>query len=194
MAAPTLALPAAGHDRPRRVVNVGAFLLGIANTMVVGGLFAAYIQLRHKGEEWPAFEIDNYLGGTLLVTMLLSTVTVEWFASAARTGNRRQSLWGGLLTLGFAIAFFNLLWYALAQAGFGPADGAYGLIFFSLAVAAGLSAATGFLFLLAALLRVAGHLARVGDDDVARAAAWYWQFVVITWVVAAAAIYVFQHK
>lgn len=193
-AAPTLALPPAGHDRPRRVVNTAAFLLGLANAMVFGGLFAAYLQMRHASAEWPPIEIDNYLGGTMAVTLGLSAVTVEWFAWGVRTGNRRQAMWAGVMTLGFGLAFLNLLWYALAQAGFGPADSTFGALFFTLSIAAGITAAIGFVFVLAALLRAAGHLARPGDDDVVRAAAWYWQFVVVSWVVAGAAIYIFQHK
>ena len=189
-----LALPPAGHDRPRGVINAGAFLLGVANTMVLGGLFAVYLHLRHLADEWPPFEFDNYLGGTLFVTMALSAVTVEWFAWGVRTNNRRQALWAGAMTLGFGLAFLNLLWYALAQAGFGPADGTFGPIFFSLAVGAGITAAIGFVFVLAALLRTAGHQVRAGDDDVVRAAAWYWQFVVVSWIVAGAAIYIFQNK
>lgn len=190
----TLALPPATQDRPRRVLNTGAFLAGLANVMVVGGLFAAYIQVRHVSAEWPPLKIDNYLGGTLVVTVLLSAITAEWFAWGVRTGNRRQTLVGGSMTLGFGLAFGNLVWYALAQANFGPGTSAYGTLFFAILLVSAVIAATGFAFVLVALVRFAGNQVTTSDTDGARAAAIYWHFVVLSWLLAALAVYVFQHK
>lgn len=194
MSTTPLALPPATQARPTRVLNTGAFLAGIANVMVIAGLFASYIQVRHVSHKWPTYKIDNYLGGTLVATVLLSALTAEWFAWGVRTGNRRQALVGGSMTLGFGLAFGNLLWYALSQAGFGPGSSAYGTLFFAMLIVAGVIAAAGFVFVLLSLLRFAANQISVSDTDGARAAAIYWHFVVLSWLVAALAVYAFQHK
>lgn len=189
-----LALPSGVVDGPRRLLSTGAYLAGIANVTVLGALFAAYIQVRHATPGWPLAEIDNYLGGTLLVTVILSSFTAEWFSWGVRTSNRRQALVGGWMTLAFGLAFANLVWYALAQAGFGPGTSAYGTLFFAILGVSAAFAATGFGFMAFALLRLSANQISPSDTDGSRAASIYWHFVVLGWLVAGLAIYIFQHK
>ena len=68
------------------------------------------------------------------------------------------------------------------------------LLFFAILLVSGVIAATGFAFVLVALVRFAGNQVTTSDTDGARAAAIYWHFVVLSWLLAALAVYVFQHK
>ena len=191
-----LALPAAGRDRPAHVLNLGVLLLGGAAAMVFAGLLAAYMHLRGSASEWPpdGVELDNYLGVTLLLTALMSSVTVEWAPYAIKRGNRRQTLWGLTLTLGLGLAFLNLLWYLGTQLGFGVADHAFGSVVYAAVIAMGVHVAVGLGFIVIAFARAAGHQVVTGDHQLVRAAAWYWQWVNVSWLVIFTGLYVFQNR
>ena len=191
-----LALPAAGRDRPVHVLNLGVLLLGGAAAMVFAGLLAAYMHLRGSAAEWPpdGVDLDNYLGVTLLLTALMSSVTVEWAPYAIKRGNRRQTLWGLTLTLGLGLAFLNLLWYLGTQLGFGVADHSFGTVVYAAVIAMGVHAAVGLGFIVIALARAAGHQVVPGDHQLVRAAAWYWQWVNVSWLVIFTGLYVFQNR
>jgi cytochrome c oxidase subunit I len=180
-----------------RLLPTGAYLFGTAAIALFGGLLAAYIQLRHAtpgGFPSGELEVDNYLGGTMLVTVLLSALTAEWFAWGVRTGNRRQAMAAGGITLGFGLAWANLLWYALAQAGFGPATAPYGVLFFTILGLAAALVAVSVGFAAINLVRFAGNQVTTLDPDGVRAATLFWHLVGASWLVASLAIYVFQHK
>ena len=191
-----LALPAAGRDRPAHVLNLGVLLLGGAAAMVFAGLLAAYMHLRGSASAWPpkGVELDNYLGVTLLLTALMSSVTVEWAPYAIKRGNRRQTLWGLTLTLGLGLAFLNLLWYVGTQLGFGVADHAFGTVVYAAVIAMGVHVAVGLGFIVIAFARAAGHQVVTGDHQLVRAAAWYWQWVNVSWLVVFTGLYVFQNR
>jgi cytochrome c oxidase subunit 3 len=191
-----LALPAGGRDRPSHVLNLGTLLLGGAGAMVFGALFAAYIQLRGVADRWPPqkVELDNYLGVTLLLTALLSAVTAEWAPFSIKRGNRRQAIWALTLTLGFGLAFLNMLWYLATQLGFGIADHAYATVVYAAVFATGAQVVIGLVYVLVALVRTGGHQVVAGDHELLRAAAWYWQWVGVSWLVVFTALYVLQHR
>jgi cytochrome c oxidase subunit 3 len=191
-----LALPSGARQRESHVLNLGALLLGAGGAMVFAGLVAAYLQLRGVAAEWPPkdVELDNYLGVTLFLTALLSTVTVEWAPYAIKRGNQRQTLWGLALTLGLGVAFLNMLWYVGTQLGFGIADHAYATVVYASIFATGAQVVLGLGFVLVALVRTAGHQVVPGDHQVVRAAAWYWQWVNVCWLVVFTALYVFHHR
>lgn len=196
MSTEQLALPAGGRDRPTHVLNLGTLLLGGAGAMVFGALVAAYLQLRGVADQWPPkdVELDNYLGVTLLLTALLSAVTAEWAPYAIKRGNRRQAIWGLTLTLGFGLAFLNLLWYLGTQLGFGVADHAYATVVYAAVLATGAQVVIGLIYLLVALVRTGGHQVVAGDHELVRSAAWYWQWVAVSWLVVFTALYLFQHR
>ena len=191
-----LALPSGDRDQPVHVLSLGALLLGIASSMVLAGIVAAYFEMRGVAKVWPpkGVKLDNYLGVTLFLTMVLSAVTAEWAPFAIKRGNRRHPLWGLGLTLGFGVAFLNLLWYTASQLGFGPADHAFGALMYAaiIATAVHVGLATGFV--LVALVRTAGHQVVAGQHQVVRAAAWYWQLAGVSWLVVFTAFYVLQHR
>ena len=196
MDAPQLALPAGDTARERDVLNLIVFLLGTAVVMVFGALFATYIQLRSVTEEWPPGRIalDNYIGVTLFLTLLLSAVTAEWAPYALKRDNRRQALWAMVLTVAFALAFINLLWFLGQRLGFGPGDHGYGAVVVATLITAAVNGAIGAGFVLVALLRTSGHQVGPANPELVRAASWYWEFVIVSWTVAFVALYVFQNR
>ena len=185
MSTDQLALPAAGRPRHSHVLNLGVLLLGGAGAMVFMGLAAAYVQIRAVAGEWPPrdVEIDNYLGVTLLITALLSAATAEWAPYAIKRGNRRQALWGLLLTVGMGLSFLNLLWYLGSRLGYGVGEHAYGTVVVASLIAMAVQVVIGLGFLVVALARMGGHQVIAGDHQLVRAAAWYWQWVNVSWLV-----------
>ena len=192
----TLALPAGPETRKSDALTVATMVAGIAGFMVIIALFAAYFEVRALAPVWPAKKVslDNYLGTTLTVTMLMSSVTAEWAVQAMKIGNRRHALTALALTPGFGFAFLNLLWYLVTQLGFGPASHPYGALFYAFIAATVVNVLLGVGFLLVALVRTFGHQVGPDDTSVARAAAAYWHLVTAGWVLTFVALYVFQHR
>jgi len=196
MSEATLALPAGPETRRSDVLTVATMVAGVAGFMVIIGLFAAYLEVRALAPVWPAKKVslDNYLGTTLTITMLMSSVTAEWAVQAMKIGNRRHALTALALTPGFGFAFLNLVWYLVTQLGFGPGSHPYGALFYAFIAATVVNVAVGMGFLVVALLRTFGHQVGPGNTSVARAAAAYWHLVTAGWVLTFVALYVFQHR
>lgn len=192
----TLALPSGSRGRPLHVATVTALLAGVAELMVVGALVASYLNVRGLANRWPpkGVHVDNYLGTTLWITLVLSALTAEWAVFALRRNNRRQALSSLGLTVGLGAAFLNLLWYAGTQLHYGPADNSYAVLVYAQLIAVGVIAAIGIGFLLVALVRTAGDQVTAGNPALLRAAAWHWHVVTAAWTLAFLAIYVLQHR
>jgi heme/copper-type cytochrome/quinol oxidase subunit 3 len=191
-----LALPSGDRDRPKHLASITALLAGVAELMVVGGLVAAYLNVRGLAGRWPpkGASLDNYLGTTLFLTLVLSIITVEWGVYAVRRDNRRQALSSLALTIGLGLAFINLLWYVGTQLHFGPADHSYGVLVYALLIAPGVVAAIGIAFLLVAVARTVGGQVTPSNPELVRAAAWHWHVVSAAWLLAFMALYVLQHR
>ncbi|MBV8959124.1 MAG: heme-copper oxidase subunit III [Actinobacteria bacterium] len=196
MSEATLALPAGPETRRSDALTVTALVAGIAGVMVIFGLFAAYFEVRALAPVWPAKKVslDNYLGTTLTITMLMSSVTAEWAVQAMKIGNRRHALTALALTPGFGLAFLNLLWYLVAKVGFGPGSHAYGTLFYAFVGATVVNVVVGIGFLLVALLRTFGHQVTPSNLSVTRAASGFWHFVSAAWLLTFVALYVLQHR
>lgn len=180
----TLALPPGGRDRPTQVFTTAALVTAAAGTMLFGALIAAYVQVRHYEATWPpkGVKVDMYLGGMLTVTLLMSAWLVEWAPAALRRSQPRQVMGALALTAFLGVAFINGVWYLLNQLHLPARESAYATLTYALAGASGVAAAGGVVVLLAAIAKVAGRQVGPRDPDAVRAAAWYWQFVVVSWV------------
>ena len=191
-----LALPSGDRDRPKNLASITALLAGLGELMMVGGLVAAYLNVRGLAGRWPpkGASLDNYMGTMLFLTLMLSMITVEWGVYAVRHDNRRQGLSALALTVGFGFAFINLLWYVGTQLHFGPADHSYGVLVYALLIAPGVIAAIGIGFLVVAIARIVGGQVTPGNPEVVRAAAWHWHVVTGAWLLAFLALYILQHR
>jgi heme/copper-type cytochrome/quinol oxidase subunit 3 len=179
---PTLALPSAGGGRARSVQSTTALLASAGGLMFFGALLGTYLHLRaHAVGPWPPKDakLDNYLGNMLVITMLLSSVTVEWGAAAVRRGLPRQATAAYGITIGFAVAFLNLLSFAASKAGYGIAADPYATVVGAMAVVLGILVLVGVGFAALTLFRVVGSQVSAAEPDQARALGWYWQFTVV---------------
>jgi len=207
MSAPTLALPPAGgtggglEARPGRrsstkseqgILPLAATLAVAAAIAVMGGLVGAYLALKAATGTWPpeGTEFDRYTATTLVITVLMAMVTVEWAAYGIRKAFRGQSLFGFAITGGLGIAHLNGLAYLVSRFAFGAGDSPYATVVYALCAVAFL---VGFLAVAAVVLtglRAAGH--QLGTDNYAlmRATAILWHAAAIAWIVAYYTIYV----
>ena len=133
-------------------------------------------------------KLDNYLGVMTTFTLVLSAPLAEWAWSAVRRDERRQAIVALALAMGMGAAFIDLDWYLVSRLGFGVAT-PYGTVFYAMVILAGINAGVGILLLLGALLRVFGGQAGAAEPEPVRVAAWYWEFVVLAWVLVALTLY-----
>lgn len=177
----TRALPSAGGERPRNILTVTALLLGAGGLMFFGTLIGAYVLLRSRLEPFPpeGASLDNYLGNMLVITIALSSATVEWAYSAVRRGLRGQAATAYGITAGLGLAFVNLLWFTATHADYGAGTHPYGTVVTLMAVALGILVGLGIAFAALTAFRVAGEQVSAVDTDQARSLGWYWQFTVV---------------
>jgi heme/copper-type cytochrome/quinol oxidase subunit 3 len=187
--AATPALPAGAPSRPRNLATLAVLILALGGMMAFAALIAGYRALAHYQSLPPkGVKLDNYLGVMTTFTLVLSAPLVEWAWSAVRRDERRQAIAALGLTIGLGIAFVDLDWYLVSRLGFGVAT-PYGTVFYAMVILAGINAGIGILLLLGALLRVLGGQATGGEPEPVRVVAWYWEFVVVAWVLVALTLY-----
>lgn len=181
MASPTLALPAAGGVKPRRVLTMAVLFVATAGGMAFAALLAAYLHTRRLAEPFPPpdAEIDQYWGNLMVLTMLMGSVTVEWACSALRREQRSEAVAGFAVTLGLGLAFLNLLSFASGHVEFDAVSHPYGAVVASMSMLLGLVVGLAVAFVSLTLFRVAGRQLLEPGADQPRATAWAWHFVTI---------------
>lgn len=146
------------------------------------------------GGVWPPKGIETFdpwhlpLLNTLI--LLTSGTTVTW-AHHALIHNDRKGLKMGLwLTVGLGLLFTALQAYEYGHAAFGFKGHIYGATFFMATGFHGFHVIVGTIFLAVCLARVyKGHFTPKQHFGF-EAAAWYWHFVDVVWLVLFACIYV----
>jgi cytochrome c oxidase subunit 3 len=188
-----LALPPAGRDRPRNLMNIAVLLLVSGGLMLFGALIAAYAHVAQLTKPWPpaGVKIDNYFGSMLSVTAIMSAITIEWAVYAIKRNERRQAFGAFGLSIGLGLAFLNLLWFTGRRAGFGPGQSSFSVLFFGMLSAAGAVAIVGVVGMLIALGRTIARQTGPGRTEVVRVVAWYWDFVVVAWIAIYATVWLF---
>ena len=188
-----LALPSAERPPVKNVQNLGVLLAGIGSLMLVGALAGAWASVRHFTHPFPpkGVEISNYDGTMLSLTMLMSAVTVEWGVFAARRSMRSQAATAFGLTIGLGLAFLNLAWFFGKRLGFGPSESPYAVLLFSMLAVAGIAVLAGVLVMVAVLARVLGNQVMGMNIETARAGAWFWQSVVVGWLLIYCTVWLF---
>jgi heme/copper-type cytochrome/quinol oxidase subunit 3 len=190
-----LALPPAGRERPRNLMNIAVLLLVSGGLMLFGALIAAYAHVAQLTKPWPpaGVKIDNYFGSMLSITAIMSGVTIEWAAYAIKRGERRQAFGAFGLSILLALAFLNLLWFTGRKAGYGPGHSAFAVLFFAMLSAAGAVAIVGLAGMVVALGRTIARQTGPGRTEVVRVVAWFWDFVVVAWIAIYATVWLFTN-
>jgi heme/copper-type cytochrome/quinol oxidase subunit 3 len=194
MAVP-LALPSGRASRPRNLLNVATLVLVTGGTSLFAALIAAYVGLTHYSTVPPGgVRIDDYVGNMLALTVIMSAITVEWAWYAIKRDDQAQATWGLLLTAGFGASFILLLWQLGRRAGFGPGTakvGPFAVVYFAMLGGVGLIALFGLVGVLMALARTIGRQFNATNNQMLRATAWIWDFVVVCWIAVFATIWLF---
>src|SRR3954465_14737917 len=192
-ASPMLALPSADRPPARNLLNMGALVGGIGGLMLVGGLVAAWLSVGHLTKPWPpkGGDLSNYDGTMLALTMLMSAVTVEWGIWAARRRMRSQAIAGFSITIGLGLAFLNLAWFLGRRLGFGVDSSAYAVLLYSMLAVSGVAVTAGVATMAAVLARVLGGQVFGTNVEMARAAGWFWDAIVVGWIVLYATVWLF---
>jgi cytochrome c oxidase subunit 3 len=111
---------------------VGLFLLSEA--FLFGSLFIIYYYLRMHTHHWPpeGAEVHLVSGGINTGVLLLSSLTVSLAVGAIQRDRVQAAVaWLGA-TLGLGALFFGIKMFEWATNTFGPADHAYGSIYYTL--------------------------------------------------------------
>lgn len=146
------------------------------------------------GGVWPPFQLEvlppfqiPFLNTVILLT---SGATVTWAHHAIVSGIKYQAILGLSLTIFLAIIFTGLQAYEYISASFTMSDGVYGSIFYLLTGFHGFHVLVGTCFLTVCLYRVyKNHFTREHHFGF-EAAAWYWHFVDIVWLLLFVTLYV----
>jgi cytochrome c oxidase subunit III len=194
MAVP-LALPAGRASRPRNVVNVATLAIVTGGTALFATLIAAYAGLA-RFNRWPptGVRFDDYVGNMLTLTAIMSAITIEWAWHSVKRDDVAQATWGLALTAGFGASFVLLLWQLGRNAHFGPGTakiGPFAVVYFAMIGGVGLIALFGLVAILMALARTIGRQFNPTHQEMLRATAWIWDFVVVCWVAVYATIWLF---
>jgi heme/copper-type cytochrome/quinol oxidase subunit 3 len=192
-----LALTAGNRPgRRRNLLNIGVLVVASGGLALFTTLVAAYVSVGHAARTWPpnGVSFDVYTGNMLALTVVMSAITAEWAHYAIKRADNAQAVWGLLLTAGFGASFVLLLWQLGSKIGFGPGDakvGAFAVIVFAMIVASGALAILGIVAVLLTLARVFGHQMTPSSNEMVRAVAWFWDFVVVAWLIVFSALWLF---
>jgi cytochrome c oxidase subunit 3 len=195
MTAP-LALPPAGRTRPRNLVNISLLMVVTGGLVLFAALIGSYVQLSEVTTHWPpaGVNLDEYVGNMLAITAVMSAITVEWAWYSVKRDDQAQATWGLSVTALLGASFLVLLWDSARRIGFGPGSGkigAFAIMYYALMVASGGLALLGLAALLLVLARTLGRQMTPTHNQMLRAVAWYWDFVVICWLAVWATVWVF---
>lgn len=145
------------------------------------------------GGLWPpvGIQVFNAFGVPLLNTIVLvsSGVRVTWAHHALMAGAFLETAWGLGVTVVLGVYFTILQGLEYYEASFRFADGIYGSTFFIATGFHGLHVIIGTLFLLVCLGRHLGGEFRRNHHFGFEAAAWYWHFVDVVWLLLYLALY-----
>ena len=173
-----------GAGRRADAVQVGIVVLLVAETMLFGGLVAAFLVFRLGSPGWPPLGQPRLPVGVTA----LNTVVLLWSGHAMRRAVAaldRERVRSGLEQAALGGAIFLVIqgfeWARLVGFGLTTTSGAYGAIFYVLVGAHAVHVAGALAWLVTLRVQAGrGPGGRPGPDPLA-AAGLYWSFVVLVW-------------
>ena len=156
------------------------FAASIAPTIEIGNVWPP------KGiESFNPFEIP--LVNTLI--LLCSGATITYSHHAITAGNKKDAVFGLVLTIALAVVFTGFQAFEYVSAAFSISDGIFGSTFFMATGFHGFHVFVGTIFLVVCLIRLLFNHFTVEHHFGFEAAAFYWHFVDIVWLFLYVAIY-----
>nr|YP_010000748.1 cytochrome c oxidase subunit III [Struthidea cinerea]QOD96660.1 cytochrome c oxidase subunit III [Struthidea cinerea] len=189
-----------GHHTPtvQKGLRYGMVLFITSEAFFFFGFFWAFFHSSlaptpELGGQWPPVGIKplDPMDVPLLNTAILlaSGVTVTWAHHSIMEANRKQAIHALTLTVLLGFYFTGLQAMEYYEAPFSIADGVYGSTFFVTTGFHGLHVIIGSTFLLVCLLRLIKFHFTPKHHFGFEAAAWYWHFVDVVWLLLYMTIY-----
>lgn len=176
----------------------GVLLFIVSEVMFFFGFFWAFFHsalapVPEIGSVWPPIGIEtiNAWDIPLLNTVILlsSGATVTWAHHAIVYGNRNHAIISLILTLILAVFFTILQGFEYVESTFSISDSVYGSTFFIATGFHGLHVIVGTIFLTVGICRLINHHFTKQHHFGFEAAAWYWHFVDVVWLLLFVVIY-----
>lgn len=164
-------------------VRFGTILFLSSETLLFGGLFAAYFTLRAQTSPWPpdGTDLDVRLAAAATLVLIVSSLTFHLGVRAAERDSHAGLRMWILATLALGVAFLAMQSYDYAQLSFGVSDDAYGTMYWSLTGLHFLHVLAGAVLMIVVLGRAAQGAFR-HDVDGLHAIGYYWHFVDAVWI------------
>ncbi|MBI3763852.1 MAG: heme-copper oxidase subunit III [Chloroflexi bacterium] len=159
--------------------RLSLWLFFVSETMMFGSLILVRFHLWGPGR---VAHLDQVLGLDLTTILLLSSGTMAHAEALIGKGDRKGFVRYIAATLILGLLFLVGLGYEWAHAPFGPTQGVFGAVFFTMTGMHGAHVLGGVIFLFIVLLR--GLRGRYSAESHwgAEACAMYWHFVDVVWV------------
>jgi heme/copper-type cytochrome/quinol oxidase subunit 3 len=190
----TLALPPAPAPARPRVLMVATSGAVAAGAMLFAGLIGIYLAGRAAQGPWRPDEVSLPLtqSNVMLVTLLMSSVMIQWAVTALSHRDRRNTYLALGLTVLLGGAFVNSSVFFMSQLGIGAGSSRYAVIVYSMwgAQLAVMIGAIVFAALMA--FRALGGQFSGRDREGIAAAALFWHFAVAAFVVVNVAVVWFK--
>ncbi len=185
--------PAANQSSRVDSRMLGMLLFIGSEIMLFGAFFTAYFFIRviNEAPAWPPspFHLPVFVASVNTAVLVTSSFTIHWALQSIKRGNRSGLKAGLVLTLLMGLTFLLTQFLEYARIGFGPSDGAFGTVFFSLTGLHGAHVFIGLMLLLFTTVRAfRGHFTPEHHHGVELPGI-YWHFVDVMWIVVWATVY-----
>ena len=194
--AATHALPPAPPVARPRVLVVGTAFATAATVMVFIALVGIYLSARAgvvaAGDPWlpQGVAIPLQQPNTMLFTMLLSSMTMQWAVSAIAKDDRVNAYLALALTFVFGIAVITMTTYLYTLMNLDITTGVQGVLIYTITGGQLLMLAVAMVFLALMAFRALGGQFTSRQHDGMSAAALFWHGAVAVYVLIWIAIYV----
>lgn len=192
---------AAEQDRATRAeddrwLRMSVLLFLISEAAIFGALFVHHFNARTYLPAWPppdAPHLDTTLPAIATLLLMASSATIVWAHSAIARGKRRAAGAWTLATIILGAVFLGIQgheWgFLKAYDQFTQSSGTFGSSFYAMTGFHGAHVAIGLILLIMVWVRM-----RLGHFDPERhfafvAAAWYWHFVDLVWILLFFTVY-----
>lgn len=176
------------HSHAYKTVTnrLGLWLFLLSDSFVFGGLLVVRFGL--MGLSRP--DLDQVLGLVVTSMLLVSSFFMNRAEVAVANGDRRRFLTSLSITIVLGIVFLaGVVGVEWRVAHFGPADGPSGAVFYGMTGFHAFHVLTGVIFLLIVLRNGFRNLYSPEKHWAVEAAAVYWHFVDVVWIIFYPALY-----
>ncbi len=184
----------ASEGRPFAWYGMVFFLASEA--VFFANLIASYLYLRVRAGAWPP-TIDHLTRPEILIPginsiiLVSSSFVMHYAVSSIKKGNKAGLTVGLGLTALMGVVFLSGQAYEYLHNGFGPWDGLFGSVFYTLTGFHGAHVTFGVLFMLVVFFRAMRGDFSKSHHFAVTAIEMYWHFVDVVWVILFLVLYVF---